>query len=856
MLTMSHPVFRRALLALAPVALAGTVSAQSVQSFPLQPAPGAAQQLGEPVLATDLAGVSALTRTDRVTLTDVPVPSGGTISLELERIDVARRRFGVQVDGAPAPEILDGLSLSVWKGRITGDDNSDVLLGFSNVGSRGWIRSREGLVHLLAMPHPDGSWRAAPGVLVTELDLNLQGLFHQGACEVLPPSAPPAPRPTQSGPATSQLVVQDTLCLRECTVAMETDFQLFQRFNNANAATAYLTTLLSFISDRYENQTETVLTFPYLQIYTTSNDPWVSPDTGGDAGDMLNEFVGAWQGNVPMGAALGHMMSGANLGGGVAFLGGLCSSTANFGVSGNIDANVNFPVVQSPSNWDFLVVAHELGHNFNSPHTHDFCPPIDQCAASSAFGQCQSTRVCANTGTIMSYCHTCAGGTNNMTTYFHPLTAELMAARSAACNPIALELQIFAPDVVTELVPTETRVQAVVGSIASATMTYRPSGSATETSVAMTTMGSGTWVADIPPMICGQGVEYWFDFDILGVGDVRAPAGVSGEVYSALGGYETVVFADDFETNQGWGTTTLGATGGRWERGVPVNDPNWAFAPSADYDLSGQCYLTENRPGSSDVDNGTVQLISPLLDMSPPDTSLSYAYFLRLTHVTGADMLLVEASSAGGPYVEVNRHDTDAGPDWQVATLTGDDLLSAGVTLGPQIRFRFSAIDASLPSVVEAGIDAVTVRSIDCLTVGTVYCDPAVENSTGRPATIVAEGSDLVADNDVTITIESLPPNTVGYFLTSQTQGFVANAGGSQGNLCLGGSIGRYISSVLSSGAAGTYSLQLDLTAVPQPTGFVGVTAGETWNFQSWYRDQLLGFPSSNFTEAIEILFQ
>jgi len=96
----------------------------------------------------------------------------------------------------------------------------------------------------------------------------------------------------------------------------------------------------------------------------------------------------------------------------------------------------------------------------------------------------------------------------------------------------------------------------------------------------------------------------------------------------------------------------------------------------------------------------------------------------------------------------------------------------------------------------------------------------------------------------------------VGYFLTSQTQGFVANAGGSQGNLCLGGSIGRYINSVLSSGPAGTYSLQLDLTAVPQPTGFVGVTAGETWNFQSWYRDQLLGFPSSNFTEAIEILFQ
>ncbi|MGB0330235.1 MAG: zinc-dependent metalloprotease [Planctomycetota bacterium] len=850
------PRLRKGLLLAAALLLPGIAAAQGSLPFPLHSVEGATEKLGEAVLSTDLDDIEALTQLKTVTLTGVPLPNGTSISLELERLNLTRRRFGVHVDGALVPDLIDGLDLSVWKGRIAGDDHSDVMLGFSNAGSRGWIRSRDGLVHLLTMPHEDGSWRAAPGVLVTEEDLNLQGLFHRGGCKALPPSAPPAPRPVSQGSATSQIMIQETICLRECTVAMETDYQLFQRFNNVNAATAYLTTLLSFISDRYEAQAETALTFPYLQLYTNSNDPWVTPDTGGDAGDMLNEFVSAWQGNVPMGAALGHMMSGASLGGGVAFLGGLCSSTANFGVSGNINGNVNFPVVQSPTNWDFLVVAHEIGHNFNSPHTHDFCPPIDQCAASSAFGQCQSTSVCANTGTIMSYCHTCPGGTNNMTTYFHPLTAELMTVRSASCNPIALEVQVFAPDVATELVPTQTRIQSVVGTLLSGTMSYRLSGSTTAASVPMTSQGGGAWVADLPAVLCGQVVEYWFDFDVAGLGEFTAPVGAPGQVYSAVGGFESVAFTDDFETDQGWGTTTLGATGGRWERGVPVNDPNWAYGPSADYDLSGRCFLTENRPGSSDVDNGAVQLISPLLDLSEPNVALSYAYFLRLTHVTGADKLIVEASSAGGPYVELNRHDDDVGQDWQLVTLTQADLVAAGLTLGPQVRLRFTANDASLPSVVEAGIDAVTVRSIDCLTVGTVYCDPAVANSTGAPATIVAEGSDLVADNDVTLTIESLPPNTVGYFLTSQTQGFVANAGGSQGNLCLGGSIGRYINSVLSSGPAGTYSLQLDLTAVPQPTGFVGVTAGETWNFQSWYRDQLLGFPSSNFTEAIEILFQ
>jgi len=847
---------RRALLLAAPVLLAGAASAQSSLSFPLQAAQGAAEKLGEDVLSTDLAGIAALTHLEAVTLTDVLLPSGETVSLDLERIDLARRKFGVHVDGVLIPGITDGLSLSVWKGQIAGDEHSDVMLGFSSTGSRGWIRTRHELVHLLAMPHEGGSWRAAPGLLVTEDSLNTQGHVHEGNCETRPPATPPIPRPFQSGPSTAQMVTMDSVSLRECPIAMETDFQLYQLFNDVNATTSYLTTLLSFISDRYESQASTILTFPYLQIYSNSNDPWSTPENGGNSIDMLNEFVGAWQGNVPAGATLGHMMSGAGLGGGVAYLDVLCNNQFNFGVSGNIAAQVNFPVVQQPSNWDFMVVAHEIGHNFSSPHTHDFCPPLDECAPNGYFGSCQTSQVCSNMGTIMSYCHLCSGGTGNITTFFHPEAAALLTSASENCNAAIFEVQVTAPEVVSDLSPTQTMIQAVVGSIASATMNYRMSGSTTSTPVPMTPMGSGAFIADIPAVQCGLTVEYWFDIDITGVGSTAAPAGAPNEFYSAVGGIETVLFADDFETNQGWTEANLGASSGDWERGVPVNDPNWAYDPASDFDGSGSCYLTQNQSGNTDVDGGAVELVSPAIDLSTPGSTLSYAYYLRLTDANGVDRLLVEASSAGGPFIEVTRHDTDGGADWRTSTLTQADFLAAGVTPGPQVRLRFTANDDNPQSIVEAGLDALTVRAIDCGAVGTVYCDPAALNSTGSPATITAEGSSLVADNDVTLTIESLPANTVGYFLTSQTQGFTPNAGGSQGNLCLGGSIGRYISSVLSSGPSGTYSLQLDLTAVPQPTGFVGVTAGETWNFQSWYRDQLLGFPSSNFTEAIEILFQ
>jgi hypothetical protein len=33
------------------------------------------------------------------------------------------------------------------------------------------------------------------------------------------------------------------------------------------------------------------------------------------------------------------------------------------------------------------------------------------------------------------------------------------------------------------------------------------------------------------------------------------------------------------------------------------------------------------------------------------------------------------------------------------------------------------------------------------------------------------------------------------------------------------------------------------------------VTAGETWNFTSWYRDVVLGTPTSNFSDAVAITF-
>ena len=84
------------------------------------------------------------------------------------------------------------------------------------------------------------------------------------------------------------------------------------------------------------------------------------------------------------------------------------------------------------------VITHELGHNAGTPHTHDFCPPLDRCAPSGNFGQCQTSQTCINNGTIMSYCHLCSGGMANMVLSFHPscVTSITNYMNGAACATV------------------------------------------------------------------------------------------------------------------------------------------------------------------------------------------------------------------------------------------------------------------------------------------------------------------------------------------------------------------------------------------------------------------------------------
>ncbi|QDV05808.1 hypothetical protein Poly30_13110 [Planctomycetes bacterium Poly30] len=156
----------------------------------------------------------------------------------------------------------------------------------------------------------------------------------------------------------------------------------------------------------------------------------------------------------------------------------------------------------------------------------------------------------------------------------------------------------------------------------------------------------------------------------------------------------------------------------------------------------------------------------------------------------------------------------------------------------------FSSLDVSI------GGGAYLVDLTDCL--GELYC-AVTANSTGSPGLASAAGSTLATANDLIFGVSSLPTNAFGYVLVSTTEGFVTTPGGSQGNLCLSGQIGRFVNALFNTGATGTGSTSIDLSAVPSPTGPFAAAPGDTLYFQAWHRDAAGGQATSNFTQARRI---
>jgi len=192
-------------------------------------------------------------------------------------------------------------------------------------------------------------------------------------------------------------------------------------------------------------------------------------------------------------------------------------------------------------------------------------------------------------------------------------------------------------------------------------------------------------------------------------------------------------YQDDFILDQGW-TATGDASTGLWERGKPIGTDYQGSQSNPGEDISGdigdQCYVTGNGgndAGFDDVDNGTVTLTSPSMDLTNyADPVLSYYtwFFNEGGNGTPDDALQVRVNN--GTDEVILETITTSNSFWNAAsTFHLSDYLA--VTNNMQVIFETSDLPTS-GHLVEAAVDAFLVEDAipypAFLNTGTEGCSP------------------------------------------------------------------------------------------------------------------------------------
>ena len=324
-----------------------------------------------------------------------------------------------------------------------------------------------------------------------------------------------------------------------------------------------------------------------------------------------------------------------------------------------------------------------------------------------------------------------------------------------------------------------------------------------------------------------------------------------GEAVAIFG--DTVVIGSSDEDSN-----ATGVNGDQTSNGSPNSGAVYVFTRTGT-SWSQQAYLKASNTDSSDSLGRSIAISGDTLVVGASGESSAGA---------GAGQGNNGARDAGAAYVFVRTAGVWNQQEYLKANNAGqDDLFGDSIAIdGDTVvvgapREDSAGVGVNSPGQGDAAASAGAAYLFESMgsgVIGSSICDPAAPNSTGIPAVLSATGFTLVALNQVTLEAANLPPNVFGFFLASQTQGMPQPPSGSQGTLCLAGSIGRFIGpgQIMNSGQAGAFALPIDLTQIPQPTGPVGVLAGETWFFQAWHRDTVAGQTTSNLTNGVEILFR
>lgn len=368
---MSRSVFSGVVAGLSALVLAGTAAAQG-GAIPLSQirehtvqnllVPGKA---GEPFVVEVVVGGLP----QRLTLDPYSVRSAG-FAVMVEEAGGVRREVE-----PPPPATYQGMVEGIGGVRVAASVLDDGLHAFLDTPELGgyWM------IEPLSL-YEAGAPRGAHVVYPTEALPRIPGVC--GMNEARPaPAAPPG----------SGFAGPDALL---CQLALDTDHEFYQaNGSSVPASIADMELVINGCDVIYRRDVGVGFGIVHVIVRSDPNDPYTSNNHQTLLGQVANHWISQQSG---VARDLVHHMSGRDFDGnflGVAFLGGLCSTSIGY-------ATVQRPGL--PNFYRIALSAHEIGHNFNAGHCDAapdcriMCSGLGGCTGNvSSFGASEKAQIAA-----------------------------------------------------------------------------------------------------------------------------------------------------------------------------------------------------------------------------------------------------------------------------------------------------------------------------------------------------------------------------------------------------------------------------------------------------------------------------
>ena len=376
----------------------------------------------------DITPSQLLTKThqgERLDLRELHLKGEATpLTMELEQFEVFAPDARIIVNDGSSERAMPPPETRHFRGRIQGYADSLAVL---NVDSRGKVSGMVTLGERIWSLDNEG---VGPDAALSLVDRDIKN-------DPTAKSSAPFRCATDAAPTGGYSVLHDLPFLEgfaqptaaalpagqyyQARIALETDYALYAKFNSETGIKNYIANLFAYVSSIYEREIQTQLIVGDVFIYTSASaEPWgTSAWSFNSSTGAVQQFQKYWnQNRTGVTRTTAHFLSGREFNSGWSYYGVLCNKDWAYGFSSSLSDKMD----TSKTIWNTLVVAHEVGHNFNTGHTHDYHNiggdpnPVDACYLGGPTGPYTPGRLPGlnslsggtsgmGTGTIMSYCH-------------------------------------------------------------------------------------------------------------------------------------------------------------------------------------------------------------------------------------------------------------------------------------------------------------------------------------------------------------------------------------------------------------------------------------------------------------------